>query len=182
MAEADRVRWDERYESRGLFAGTPELPDIAQRYASALPAVGTALDLACGTGAASVAVAKRGLDVLGVDVSPEAIGRARHLAARHSVEDRCSFVVADLDDGLPDGPSAHLIICHRFRDPALYPAIVDRLAPGGVLVVSVLSEVGASPGRFRAQPGELEASFSGLNILGSDEADGAAWLVATRDG
>jgi hypothetical protein len=58
--------------------------------------------------------------------------------------------------------------------------MVERLAPGGLLAMAVLSEVGAGPGRFRAGPGELRNAFDRLRIEAHGEADGLAWLLATK--
>ena len=181
MSTSDRLRWDENY------AGRPAVdPDAATAPADftdceqAFPAVGTALDIACGRGGAAVWLARRGLQVWGIDVSAVAIEQARELAAHWGVSDRCRFSTADLDVGLPPGPAADVIVCHRFRDPGLYPAISDRLAPGGLLAISVLSEVGGAPGRFRATSGELTAAFGTLTTIAAGEADGIAWLLARK--
>ena len=115
-------------------------------------------------------------------MSAVAIEQARALAQRHSVGDRCRFSVADLDDGLPAGPSVEMILCHRFRDPRLYRAIVERLTPGGLLAISVLSEVGAEPGFFRAAAGELDLAFADLQAIAAGEGDGQAWLLARVKG
>jgi len=128
-------------------------------------------------------LAGRGLTVLACDVSPVAVARAASLAAGAGVADRCRFMVWDLDDGLPDGPPADLVLCHRFRDARLDAAAVDRLAPGGMLVLVALSEVDAGPGRFREPPGGLTAAFAtvpGLDLVNAGEADGEAWLLARR--
>lgn len=181
MSERDRLRWDERYASR--CAAAPDsigLPEVFAPYADAFPAGGHALDLACGQGATAVWLARRGLTVRGLDVSPVAVGQARELAARAGVADRCHFDVVDLDDGLPPGPTADVIVCHRFRDRRLDRAIADRLAPDGLLAISVLSAVGAAPGPFRAGPGELTAAFANLTVIAAGEGDGQAWLLARR--
>ena len=178
MAEADGVRWDGKYAGRE--AGAPRLPDVFAPYADELPTAGHALELACGFGEASVWLAERGLTVRGVDVSVVAIDQARELAARRGVSERCTFSVADLDDGLPPGPPAAVIVCYRFRDPTLYSAIGDRLEAGGLLAISVLSEVGAEPGPFRARAGELRDAFAGLQSLAEGEGGGQAWLLARR--
>jgi SAM-dependent methyltransferase len=123
-------------------------------------------------------LARRGLDVWGFDISPVAIGQARDLARRAGVGDRCRFNVADLNAGLPDGPPADVVLCHRFRDRRLDRAIIERLAPGGLLAIAVLSEVGAAPGPFRAAPGELSAAFADLDEIVAGEGDGRAWLLA----
>jgi SAM-dependent methyltransferase len=176
VAETDRIRWDNKYA--GQAGGPPRLPEVFARYADVIPTTGHALELACGSGSASVWLAERGLTVWGVDGSAVAIEQARELARRHGVADRCRFSVADLDAGLPPGPPVEMILCHRFRDPRLYPAIVDRLRVGGLLAISVLSEVGARPGSFRAAPGELGDAFAGLHRLAAGEGDGQAWLLA----
>ena len=65
----------------------------------------------------------------------------------------------------------------------LYPALVDALTPGGMLVVTVLSQVGAaSTGPFHAPPGDLIDGFGALDVevLRHDEGDGEATLVARR--
>ena len=179
MAEVDWRRWDLRYVNRGsppLSAARP--PDILARHADLLPVAGHALDLACGQGGIAVWLARRGLEVRGFDVSPVAIGQARDLARRSGVGDRCRFDVADLDDGLPNGPPVELLVCHMFRDPRLDAAILGRLKPGGLLAIAVLSEAGAAPGPFRAAPGELPAAFPGLRPLAVGEELGHAWLLA----
>jgi hypothetical protein len=93
------------------------------------------------------------------------------------VADRCRFEVQDLDNGLPDGPPVDLLFIYLFRDSRLDSAVVDRLAPGGVLATACLSEVGAGPGQFRAKSGELMRAFGSLEILAEGEADGMAWLI-----
>ncbi|WKG01557.1 bifunctional 2-polyprenyl-6-hydroxyphenol methylase/3-demethylubiquinol 3-O-methyltransferase UbiG [Mycolicibacterium sp. HK-90] len=177
MSEQDGVRWDTVYTGRES-AAVLDVPQAFLGHADAFPVRGSALDVACGPGLGSVWLARRGLRVWGLDVSAVAIDQARQLAARHGVSGRCRFDVADLDDGLPGGPPVDVVLCHRFRDPGLYPALVARLRPGGLLAVCVLSEVGAEPGRFRAAAGELAAAFAGLEPVAAHEGDGQAWMLA----
>jgi len=113
-----------------------------------------------------------------LDISSVAISQARDLARRSGVGDRCRFDVVNLDDGLPAGPPVDVIFCHKFRDRRLDDAIIGRLAPGGLLAIAVLSEVGAAPGPFRAVPGELAAAFAGLDQIAGGEDQGYAWLLA----
>jgi len=103
---------------------------------------------------------------------------ARQLATESGAADRCRFDVFDLDKGLPEGPPVDLLFCHLFRDPGLDHAIVERLAPGGILAMAALSEVGADPGRFRVGPGELREAFGSLDLLVDGEEEGVAWIVA----
>jgi SAM-dependent methyltransferase len=175
----DRRRWDERYATHGP-AAIDEVapPSVLADYAEVFPTIGHALDLACGQGLGSVWLARRGLRVLGLDISPVAISRARDLARRAGVDARCRFDVVDLDDGLPAGPPVDVILCHKFRDRRLDRAIIERLTPGGLLAMAVLSQVDASPGPFRAAPGELPAAFAELDLVAAGEGLGHAWLLA----
>ncbi|MCV7076294.1 class I SAM-dependent methyltransferase [Mycobacterium szulgai] len=179
MTEGDRRRWDQRYADAGLLpAGTIVAPSVFAPYEHVFPVAGKALDLACGQGLGAVWLARRGLTVLGLDVSAVAIGRARELAQRNGISERCRFEVFDLDDGLPAGSAVDVILCHKFRDRRLDHALVERLAPGGLLAVAALSEVGADPGPFRAAPGELTAAFGDLELVAAGEGEGLAWLLA----
>lgn len=179
MAVEDRVRWDARYARIGpapADAATP--PPRFAPDAHEFPRVGTALDVACGRGTVAVWLARRGLHVRGLDVSPVAVDLARDLACRAGVADRCRFDVVDLDAGLPDCPPVDVVVCHRFRDGRLDRALVERLVAGGLLAVVALSEVGADAGRFRATRGELRAAFADLDVIAAGDDGGEAWLLA----
>lgn len=185
--DSDRHRWDERYA--GAAPASPAAPEaLALAGAPTDPRRrgGRALDLACGAGAVTLWLAAGGMDVLAVDVSPAAIalldGAARSSGLSHHVDAR----VADLDRGLPDPGPFDIIVCQRFRDPQLYPAIAVALGPGGHGCVTVLSAVGRSdpPGRFHARPGELLDAFDDpqLEVLAHTEHDGIASIVIHRPG
>ena len=117
----------------------------------------------------------------GVDTSPVAIELAAEHAAEMGVADRCVFRVVDLDQGLPDGPAVDVVLCNLFRDSRLDGAVVDRLVPGGLLAIAVLSEVGAAPGRHRVPAGELRRVFGRhLDVVADGEGGGRAWLLARR--
>lgn len=139
------------------------------------------LDLACGRGEGAVWLAGRGMDYRGVDISPVAIEMAGNLAAAYGLEDRCLLEVWDLDKGLPPGEPVDVLFCHLFRDPGLYEAMVERLAPGGLLAVAVLSEVTGQEGRFRARAGELRDAFGHLDVLDEGEGEGVARMVARKN-
>lgn len=179
VTTVDQERWDERYREAEL-ATAAELPAVFSAHAVELGEQESALELACGVGRASVWLAMQGATVSGYDVSPVAVDQARLLAEKSGVGDLCTFAVADFDEGLPPGEAVGLILCHRFRDAALDGAIIDRLAPGGLLAIAALSEVGAEPGRFRVSPGELRTAFAGLEFIDGAEADGVAWLLARK--
>jgi 2-polyprenyl-3-methyl-5-hydroxy-6-metoxy-1,4-benzoquinol methylase len=182
VSEEDRRRWDERYVKTDRAAAEPMLPKVFAPVEHLFPIEGRALEVACGRGTLSVWLAGRGMEVLGVDVSPVAMDVARELASRSRVSDRCRFEVWDLDHGLPPGPPVDLVVCHMYREPRLDRGLIERLAPGGLLAVASLSEVGAGPGPFGALPGELSKAFAGLEVIAEAEGEGMAWLLGRKPG
>jgi SAM-dependent methyltransferase len=179
VTEADRVRWDVRYARAGPApVGDAGPPPLFAPHEHLFPTDGLAMEVACGRGRGAFWLAGRGLEVWGFDVSAVAVRLARELAAQHGVGDRCRFDVVDLDDGLPEGAPVDLIVCHLFRDPRLDQAMIERLVPGGLLAIAVLSEVDVGPGPFRAAPGELRAAFAQLDVAAEGERRGEAWLLA----
>jgi SAM-dependent methyltransferase len=181
VSDAHRLRWDARYAA-DAHAGpaAPAPPDALRGHLEVVPRRGRALDVACGRGGVAVWLARRGLDVDAVDVSPVALAEGAALAAAVGAADRVRWIAHDLDGGLPvacAGPY-EVVVCQRFRDPSRYPELAAVLAPGAVLAVTVLSEVGAEQGPFRAAPGELRGAFRDLEVLAAREGGGEAVLVA----
>jgi hypothetical protein len=188
VMDEDRERWDRRHAEHlaappappvGLADDLDQVP-VAERGGVAA----RALDVACGQGSTAVWAARQGFAVLALDISPVALASAAELAERHGVAERITFVEHDLDDGLPseaNGPF-ELVVCQRFRHPPLYPELARRLAPGGLLVISVLSAVGSGkrPGPYHAPEGELVRAFGGLETVHAREGAGEATLVARR--
>ena len=179
--QGDADRWNERY--RGRLTGDPEMPKGLGGVALDR---GRCLDVACGLGAQSLWAAEHGFDVIAVDASDTAITALNSAAVRRGVRDRIDTRVVDLDQGLltDAANSCALVICQRFRDPDLYDQLVYMLEPGGVLVITVLSEVGldGEPGAHHAPPGELVDAFRELDVVIERhvELDGEATLVARR--
>lgn len=74
--------WEEDSESLA-----PQLRSLLEREeATREPPYGPALDLGCGTGRWSVELARRGWDVVGVDVVPKAVQAARRRAEEAGVD------------------------------------------------------------------------------------------------
>ncbi|MGM0578190.1 MAG: class I SAM-dependent methyltransferase [Myxococcota bacterium] len=173
MSERDRERWDARFAGEAYAMGRGPKP-ILLEVAEALPRAGRALDVACGEGQTAAWLAERGLGVDAVDVSSVALDKARALAESRGVGDRVRFVAQDLDEGLPEGlaPAWDLITCLYYRNRALVPRLVERLVPGGLLLLVVLTRDnlrlnGAQAPRaaFLAERGELLAATRGLDLV-----------------
>lgn len=56
------------------------------------------LDLCCGIGRHSIFLAERGYNVVGVDLSPTLIARAREIASSRGIEDKVVFLEGDMRD------------------------------------------------------------------------------------
>jgi SAM-dependent methyltransferase len=101
---------------------------------------GRALDLGCGEGADAVWLAERGWDVVAVDISDTALGRAADAASSRGVADRIQFVQVDLSDEFPDGTfdlisSQFLHSTVGLDRPSILANAAAALRPGGLLVI-----------------------------------------------
>lgn len=190
MTEADRVRWNQRYqdrEARNSFTFEPSawLLELAeQQSANQLRpphADARALDLACGSGRNSVWLAERRWAIDAWDVSDVGLAiLARELDAR-AARGRPLEVYPqhiDLDDApLPAGVY-DLVLNMMFLHRPLSPSIAASLRPGGLLVFQTIVAVASStlPAQVNAahvlQSDELRKTFEslGLETLYYDEA------------
>ena len=91
MSSSEYERWEKRFSVPDYVFGT-EPNAFLKSQAALLPKTGTALAVADGEGRNGVWLAERGLDVLSIDWSPAALGKARALAARRGVTLRTAQV------------------------------------------------------------------------------------------
>ena len=163
------------------MTGEPEMPKGLGGVALER---GLCLDVACGLGEQSLWAAQHGFEVIAIDASDVAITALNSAAVRLGVRDHIDTRIVDLDSGLPTdaGSRCALVICQRFRSVDLYEQLAYMLEPGGVVVVTVLSQVGlhGEPGEFHASPGELVDAFREFDVTIERhvELDGEATLVA----
>jgi 2-polyprenyl-3-methyl-5-hydroxy-6-metoxy-1,4-benzoquinol methylase len=163
-ASSDRDRWNARYRQSDR-AGVPVL---LGRDLHLLPRSGRALDVAGGSGAAAAILAARGLTVTVVDVSDVALA----LAAERAEQSRLQVETRQIDltaEPLPEGPWA-VITCFDYLDRSLFAPMVEQLAPGGMLVVSIATRTNLErherPGpRYLLDDGELRSLLDGLELL-----------------
>lgn len=181
----DGLRWDDRY--RTATAPTPAPPEILVAHPDLdvlIPRTGRCVDVACGTGAVTLWMAQRGLLVTSLDASTVAIDLLREAATAIGLADRVDTRVVDLDEGLPgDLDELDVVVCQRFRDPQISATLVERLRPGGIALVTVLSAVGSDhPGPFHAPAGELDTTFTcdQVEVVHRAEGAGTASIVVRR--
>lgn len=141
MAESSedvQKHWDDRYaEKDRIWSGRVN----AQLAAVAEPLTpGRALDLGCGEGGDAVWLAEHGWQVLAVDVSETALGRAAAEAERRGVGDRIAFEHHDLSDSFPTGTfdlasAQYFHSFVRLERPQILLRAAQALRPGGLLVI-----------------------------------------------
>lgn len=139
-----------------LEARLEEAEDEAEGLLGILSAHGvadgsTVLDLACGIGRHSVALAERGFNVVGVDISPEYIARAEALADEREVGDLVEFLVGDMrlvGELLKESEGAFDASLSLFTSLGFWGEDTDRgiieqlshlVASGGVLVIDIVN-------------------------------------------
>jgi SAM-dependent methyltransferase len=191
--------WDSAYEagSRAPWdIGRPQPAFV--RLADDGLLCGRVLDAGCGSGEHALLAAARGADAVGVDISPRAIGQARHKAAGRGLTAR--FEVGDalrLDDlGLTFDTVVDSGLFHVFDDAdrARYVTSLASVLPsGGTCYLMCFSE--RQPGHMgprRVRQEELRAAFSdGWDVIaivaeafevnpGLGTPTAQAWLATIR--
>jgi len=182
----DRDRWNARYAAGSHGRATGPLPFLEQHLH--LLKKGRALDLAMGAGRNAVYLAANGFRVTGVDISEEALRRARALARERGVE--IEMFAADLECYAPPAESYDLVVCAYYLQRSLFPRIRQALRPGGVAVVETYSVDHLRhhpdfPRRYVLEPGELLGALGPMRILRYQDVDegGAAYasVLARKD-
>ena len=123
----------------------------------------TVLDVGCGTGLLGIAAALMGADVLGVEIDPSAVERARANAELNGVSATTRFATTPVTEitGQFD-----VVVANVFRHVLvpLAPALAARCRRDLIL-----------SGLLTSEEAELRAAYSALNGVGRLERDG--WLA-----
>ena len=124
------------------------------------------LDLACGRGRHSLALAARGWEVTGVDQIEQELPGVR-------------YVQADLEKHeFPIEPDAwDLIVCWLYWQADLLPSIARGVRDGGLVALA-----GKTTGRFATSLANYRAAFDGWTELASGENADRAFFFASRGG
>ena len=147
--------------------GTEAPSAWVQRWTHLIPPHATALDLACGAGRHMRWLQAQGLQVTGVDRSPEAIAACAGLG---------ELICADIENGpwpLPGRQFGAVVVTNYLWRPLL-PAVLASLAPGGVLIYETFAQGHETVGRpsradFLLRPGELLQAFGTLRTVAYED-------------
>ena len=108
---------------------------------------GPTLELGCGTGRISLAIAQQGIAVTGIDISPRMIEVAQTKAAQRGLAERCVFQSGDMAAVQLAERFPLVIMPFRSFQSMLTPEeqrqalarVRERLAPGGVFVMDTFN-------------------------------------------
>jgi 2-polyprenyl-3-methyl-5-hydroxy-6-metoxy-1,4-benzoquinol methylase len=127
------------------------------------------LDLACGEGRHALAAAALGAHVLGVDRDSDKLATARDTAAVRGLN--AEFRCVDLEGPWPDFGVFDVVLVFNYLDRARMPQVVDRVAPGGVLIMETFlaqqRELGWGPTapEHLLRPGEVTQLVRPLEVV-----------------
>lgn len=104
-------QWDENYRQGTMPWDTADPdPTLVGFVQTNEIEPGRALDIGCGTGTHALWLAERGFDVVGIDISTEAIALARAKGAAARVAGAIRFEVLDFLEARPDGGPFDLVL------------------------------------------------------------------------
>ena len=121
--------------------------DIPFYVHHALASGGPLLELGCGTGRVSLAMAEAGVDVVGIDISPRMLSHARAKAFERGLSPRVAFQAGDMRTlrlgrtfGLVVMPFRSLqLVTTSEEQRAVLATAAAHLAPGGTLALDVFN-------------------------------------------
>lgn len=134
----DALNRDVNYHAWASFA-----EDCFQKYFPGK--VDAVLDLACGTGSMTLELARRGYDMIGVDVSPDMLAVARERAEEAGLSDRILYLCQDMCEFELYGTVEAVVCCLDAVNHVTDRAALSRcfhwvhnyLVPGGLFLFDV---------------------------------------------
>ncbi|WP_424016243.1 class I SAM-dependent methyltransferase (plasmid) [Halorientalis pallida] len=141
---AERKQWDQEYTRHKAIPSSdrddPSRALIAADGPLEYESIDVAVDVGCGNGRNTVYLANKGIDVLALDFSTEAVARTKERLAHSTVSGSVDVLLADATAGLPVADqSADLIVdsyfsCHILKEATLDAYFTDvrrSLVPDG---------------------------------------------------
>lgn len=129
----------------------------------------TVVDFGCGEGHEALEMARAGARVIGVDIQPEMLNRARERARSEGLADQCHFVSTLTE---PADLVVSLDSFEHFADPlSILQQMYHMLRPGGAVITSF------GPTWYHPYGGHLFSVFPWAHLLFREEA-----LIRWRSG
>jgi tellurite methyltransferase len=173
VSHSDKTKWEQRYREGAYQDRTHPsafLSEWLPRIRQSKPRKSSlrALDIACGAGRNSLFLARQGYQVDAVDISSEALHRARASALKAELSG-ITWIEHDLELGLPGTCDSYdLIIMIRYLNLPLLKSASKHLNKTGFLLSEVhlrsdIEVAGPEGRRFRAEAGELKAAAAAMS-------------------
>lgn len=188
---ASRFDWEARYRTaRGVIPDPdPFLGEALEHVRLAAPTAADAVDIACGRGQNSLALAAYGLKTVAVDYSSEALRLCAELAAEKglAVETRC-FDLEGTDADWGDS-RFDVVAVFRYLHRPLVPLLKRIARPGGIIIYKTFTrkqlQFGAGPRKpdyllEETELPELFADFRHLLYRETCDFEATAALVAQK--
>ena len=136
----DRAYWEDRYGAPGLtWSGAPNAVLVTE-VTGLKP--GRALDIGSGEGGDALWLAQRGWQVTGIDISQNALDKARDrlTSIDATAASRVEWQQRDLTEWSPEPSTFDLVSSHFMHLPrsnrdVLFSALAAAVAPGGTLLI-----------------------------------------------
>jgi len=184
----EREKWNRKYGDAGRKPSThpPEfLVSHAGEVLKMLPEHPRVLDLAAGAGRNSIYLAERECHVLAVDFALEGL---RHCVRQASISGvHVQAISADLKTFVFPVCRYDLLMNFFFLQREIFPAMVDALKPGGLLLFETYTSHHQAVHKghsmrqeFLLKPGELQMSFPELITVFDEETATTARLIAQK--
>jgi tellurite methyltransferase len=162
MTSEDALRWNARYREERYSFEEPR--SFLTEHAAYLPNQGLALDVAMGLGGNAGFLLRRGLHVVGIDISNVALHHAKANLPQ------LMAVLTDLPNFYLAASKFDIILNFYYLERELWPRYKRALRPGGLLIFETLTQdmqkihPEIDP-HFLLKPRELCRAFDDLEIL-----------------
>ena len=161
----DKERWDKKYGTEAYIFGEAPVPFLKQNV-HLLPR-GKALDIAMGEGRNGVYLATQGFEVVGIDISPKGLAKARQLAKKNGVT--IETRVVDLEGHQLEKNAYDVILLMYYMQRHLWPQIKEALKPGGMAVIETYNVDHLNHQKFNPKwllnTNELLDAFKDMKII-----------------
>lgn len=171
-SESDAKRWNARYRAQDIHDNA-DPDEILTEWLTGAGNGRRALDVACGSGANTLHLARNGYQVVAADISIAGLRLLKRRVANYL--HRVDVLAVDLDSFIPATAQFDLIVMIRYLNRSLIPRLCNSLKPGGEIFLRTFNQnmLSAKPGfnpDFVLETGELRQTFSAFESLATNDS------------